>query len=105
MAKSLVLNIPHELGAAGAKQRLVEGLDSLKQKFGDKVNQADIAWTDDHADIAVAAMGQSVTARLDVLPESVRVEVDLPWMLAALAGRVQGYLQGAGEQMLRLGKS
>jgi hypothetical protein len=51
----------------------------------------------------VGALGQKVTAQLDVEPAQVRLEVQLPWLLAALANKIQPYLEKSGADMLRLG--
>ena len=55
-----------------------------------------------HADIKVGALGQKVTAQLDIEASQVRIEVQLPFLLAALANKIQPYLQKSGTDMLRL---
>jgi hypothetical protein len=102
MAKSIVIFLPHEIGAEEAHRRLVEGLGRLQQSFAGKFT-SDVKWTGNHADIKVGALGQNVTAQLDVEPAQVRVEVQLPWLLAALANKIEPYLQKSGSDMLRIG--
>ncbi|GAC1328000.1 MAG: hypothetical protein NVSMB26_02690 [Beijerinckiaceae bacterium] len=102
MSKSIVLSWPHDLGTAEAHRRIAEGLSNLRQSFAGKMT-SDVKWTGDHADIHVGALGQFVNAKLDVEPASVRIEVQLPWLLAALANRIEPYLQKFGADMLRLG--
>jgi hypothetical protein len=101
MSKSIVVTIPHDLGAAEARRRIAEGLGPLQQSFAGKLT-SDVKWDGNHADINVGALGQKVTARLDIEQSSVRVEVQLPFLLAALANKIQPYLQKAGSDMLRL---
>lgn len=100
MSKPLVVVIPHQLGLAGARTRLATGIGALKEKFGDKVTSVDDRWTGDHLDIDVKALGQSVSAGLDVGEESVRVEVQLPWMLAMIAEKARGYIEKEGQLLL-----
>ena len=40
----------------------------------------------------IAALGQSMTAQIDVMPDSVRIEAQLPWLLAALGEKAKGFL-------------
>jgi hypothetical protein len=48
----------------------------------------------------VAAMGQSVTATIDVMEDKVRLKVLLPPMLGMFSGLIQGALQKKGNVLL-----
>jgi putative polyhydroxyalkanoate system protein len=100
MAKPLVVVIPHQLGRAEARRRLETGLDQLKHSFADKVTSIEDAWTGDRLDMKVGALGQSVTGHLDVGEDQVRVELELPWMLAMLAEKAKGLIQKQGTLLL-----
>jgi hypothetical protein len=102
MSRSIVVTIPHELGEAEARRRIAEGLGPLQQSFAGKLT-SDVHWSGNHADIKVGALGQKVAAQLDIEANQVRVEVQLPFLLAALANKIQPYLQKSGSDMLRLG--
>lgn len=100
MAKPLVVSIPHNLGKAEALRRLQGGLTSLKSQFGDKVASINENWTGDRMDFQVGAMGQNVSGHLDVMEEQVRVEVQLPWILAMVAEKAKSFIQKQGTLML-----
>jgi len=100
MSKPLVVVIPHQLGRAGARQRLDSGIEMLKSKFSSQISSVDTRWTDDHLDLVVQAVGQSVTAALDVGENDVRVEVQLPWMLALIAEKAKNMIQKEGQLLL-----
>lgn len=100
MAKPLVVVVPHQLGLAEARRRLETGLTSLAQTFGDKLTSVDQRWTGDRLDVNVKALGQSVAAGLDISETEVRVEVQLPWMLAMIAEKAKGYIQKEGQLLL-----
>ncbi|HMO29569.1 polyhydroxyalkanoic acid system family protein [Enterovirga sp.] len=100
MSKPLVVVIPHQLGLAGAHQRLDAGIEMLKTKFGTQISSVESSWTGDHLDLVVKAVGQSVTAALDVAEDSVRVEVQLPWMLAMIAEKAKSMIQKEGQLLL-----
>ena len=46
-------------------------------------------WAGDRMNFGVSALGQSVQGTVDVHEDHVRIEVQLPWMLAAFAERVK----------------
>ncbi|MBX9930708.1 MAG: polyhydroxyalkanoic acid system family protein [Methylobacterium sp.] len=101
MSKPLIVEIPHELGLAEARRRIAEGLsglDSTLRKAGIAVET--MTWTEDRLDFAVAAMGQKVGGQVDVMPQSVRVEVRLPLLLSLFAQKVQKALSNKGQLLL-----
>jgi putative polyhydroxyalkanoate system protein len=100
MSKPLVVVIPHQLGRVEARRRLETGIGQLKQTFGDKVTSIEEAWTGDRLDVRVGALGQSITGNLDVAEDQVRVELQLPWMLAMLAEKAKGLIQKQGTLLL-----
>jgi hypothetical protein len=102
MPKSIVVTVPHELGAETARKRVAEGIEQLRGAYIDKIAHSEIVWTGDRADLKVVAFAQTTTARIDVLADSLRIEVFLPWIVAALAGRVQSILTASAESALRI---
>ena len=100
MSKPVVVSIPHQLGKEEAHRRLKGGMGRLREQFGDKLGQIEDTWTGDHADVRLTVLGQSVTGGLDVMDTEVRVEVQLPWMLAMLAEKAKGLIQKQGTLML-----
>jgi hypothetical protein len=97
------MTFPHELSVPEAKRRIAERFDFVKQEYVDKVGAADVVWTGDVANLRVAALGQTATATIDVMPGTIKVEVQLPWLLAAMAGKIQGLLKSNAEETLRIG--
>ena len=105
MSRSIVMTFPHELSVAEAKQRISERFDLLKREYVDKIGRADIAWVSDTAHLKVGALGQTATAEIDVKPAEIRIEVHLPWLLAAMANKVEGLLKANAKDTLRIGTS
>lgn len=103
MQNSIVITLPHRLGAAEAKRRISAGMEMLRRDYLDKLAHAEASWDGDTADVRVVALGQTVTGKIAVMSDVVRIEVQLPWIIAALAGKIQGVLQKSAEQSLRLG--
>jgi putative polyhydroxyalkanoate system protein len=100
MTKPVVVSIPHQLGKEEARRRLQGGVGRLRDQFGDKLGHIEDTWAGDHADFRVSVLGQSVAGALDVTESEVRVEVQLPWMLAMVAEKAKGLIQKQGTLML-----
>lgn len=100
MSKPLVVSIPHNLGKAEAMRRLQGGIGGLKSQFGDKVAAINETWAGDRMDFRVGAMGQNVSGHLDVMEDQVRVEVQLPWILAMVAEKAKSFIQKQGTLLL-----
>lgn len=100
MSKPLVVSIPHQLGKAEARRRLQTGLGELKQRTDGKIGSVEETWSADHADFRVAILGQSASGNLDVMDDSVRLEIQLPWLLAMVVEKVKPLIEKQGHLML-----
>lgn len=104
MRKPVVVTIPHRLSKEEAKNRLQNGLGQVRSQLlsqlAGKIASFEDSWTGDRMDFRLAALGQAVTGRIEVLDEAVRVEVDLPWILASLAEKVRARIQKQGTKLL-----
>src|SRR3954462_5772252 len=100
MSKPLVVMIPHNLGKDEAMRRLQTGIANLHEQFGDKLTRIEDTWTCDHLDIRVSSLGQGVTGALDVTNDQVRLELQLPWVLAGFGEKAEGLIQKQGMLML-----
>ena len=100
MAKPIVVDIPHDLGRAEARRRLERGFGQIGEQFGGKALGFQERWEGDRLHFDAGAFGQKVSGRIDVLENSVRMEVDLPWILASIAQKLQGRLQKTGTLLL-----
>jgi hypothetical protein len=102
MSKTIVISLPHNLTAAEAQRRIAAQIDSLRNAYVDKLAHSEVTWTGDSADIRVIALMQQITAHIDVLPDSVRVDITLPWILAGVAGKVETLLTSSAGTALAL---
>ncbi len=100
MAKTITLTIPHRLTQDEAKARIEKGIGDLRRSYAAKIAEVDERWTANHLDFRLTAMGQPVTGRIEVEPQAVRLEVDLPWVLAVLAGRFRKQVEAEGRKLL-----
>lgn len=103
MSTPMVVSIPHRLGRSEARRRLEEGLGTVHTQLAAYTTSIEQSWAGDRLDFRVVAMAQTVTGRVDVMDDHVRVEVDLPWMLAMLAKRLGGKIERTGAKLLTKG--
>jgi hypothetical protein len=100
MKKPVIVNLPHQHTKAEALKRIREGLQKVKPQLASFSSTMEEEWVGDDLNFRIGAMGQSVTGRIAVMDNSVRVEVDLPWILAAIADKVRGQIEKKGSQIL-----
>ena len=103
MSREVLVVLPHSLGREEARRRVAEAIERAQAGLGQGFVSTNVNWPQtDHADLSVAAMGQTIAAQVDVEDEQVRVRVVLPFLLASLAGKVTERIEQAGST-LRIG--
>jgi hypothetical protein len=100
MAEPVIVTIPHKLGREEAVRRLKKGFGDIRSTFGEKFVILNDSWTGDHLDFRASLLGQTTTGTVDVGEDSVRLEVQLPWMLALLANKAKAIVMKQGQVML-----
>lgn len=103
MPNTITVTVPHNLGVETAKKRLSERMTQLQREYVDKIARSEVTWSGDVATVRVAAMGQTATAEITVLNDVARIEVQLPWVLATLAGKVQKAISNNASDVLQIG--
>jgi hypothetical protein len=103
--KSIVVTVPHRLSVAEARRRIAAEIEHFKSAYVDKLAHSEINWVGDSAVISVVALAQEIKARIDVMVDSVRIEIILPWLLASLAGPIQERLTSTTRETLAIGHS
>jgi hypothetical protein len=100
MRKPVVVTIPHQLGRDEARRRLENGMGQVRSQLAGVGASVENHWTDDRMTFDVAVLAQTISGRIDVGDSEVRLEVDLPWMLAMLAEKITGRIARQGTLML-----
>src|SRR3954470_20436053 len=100
MRKPVVVTIPHQLGRDEARRRLENGMGEVRSQLAGVGASVENHWTDDRMTFDVAVLAQTISGRIDVGDSEVRLEVDLPWMLAMLAEKITGRIARQGTLML-----
>ena len=100
MNQPISLDIPHQLGKAGVRTRLDGGVGKLGEKIpgGATVQHR---WEGDTMHFTVAAMGQQIACTATVFDKHVHAVVDLPGLLAMLAGPIKAAIESQGPKLLK----
>jgi hypothetical protein len=96
---NLSVDVPHDLGAAEARRRIAGSTDRLISRLPAGAT-ARPQWSGDRLLLDIDALGQSLTASLDVQERIVRVEVALPPALAFLRPLLETGIRRAGTELL-----
>jgi hypothetical protein len=105
MPRPVVVTIPHRLGKEEAKHRLQAGFHNVRSNVGESFMVLKDTWAGDHLDFQASLLGQSTTGTVDVAEDHVRLEVQLPWVLAILADKAKALVKRQGQLMLEKPKS
>jgi Putative polyhydroxyalkanoic acid system protein (PHA_gran_rgn) len=100
MSEPLVVSIPHKLGRQEAKRRLDSGIGRIRPELAGLVSTLDHSWVEDTLNFRAVAMWQTISGRIEVLDDTVRIEIDLPWMMRLLGDTILKQARGRGIAML-----
>lgn len=102
MTPPTIIDIPHTLGREEAERRLRARIGELAGHIPGGMADVKSSWPGEHRmAIDVTAMGQLVSALLDVEESRVRVQLSLPPMLSFMAGLIGASVKDQGTKMLR----
>jgi hypothetical protein len=93
------VDLPHKLVKDEARRRIANNVQKLQENIPGGA-QVQAGWVNDQLNLDVQAMGQSVTATIDVEETKVHLKVLLPPMLGMFAGIIQAALQKKGDVLL-----
>jgi hypothetical protein len=99
MTQPLEVDLPHKLGRDEARRRIASNVHKLQEHIPGGA-QVQSGWVGDQLNLDVAALGQQVTATIDVEETKVRLRVLLPPALGFFGGVIQAALQKKGGVLL-----
>jgi hypothetical protein len=92
--------ISHRLGKAEAVRRLREGFARTNGHLGAMIAIDQETWEGDTLRFRMRALGQTAAATIEVLDDTLRIEVSLPWLLAKAAERLLPVLRKETARLL-----
>jgi putative polyhydroxyalkanoic acid system protein len=100
MPVPVVVTIPHLLGKEEATRRLEAGFRGVRKGVGASFAVLKDEWKGNHLDFSASLLGQTTKGTVDVADDHVRLEVELPWVLAMLANKAKALVEQQGKLML-----
>ena len=99
MARSIDLHVKHDLGTALARRRVADRFAVLKTAYIDKIGTAAMTWDGDVAHVDATAHGQRARAAITVGAAEITIRIELPWLLAGMAGTIETILKGNADAL------
>ena len=100
MSRPVTVTISHELGRAGARQRIDAGIERMLGSMAGGMLTVDRRWNGDTMEFDAGAMGQTVNGTVEVRDADVTVTVRLPLLLAGMAEKITGRIRADGTKLL-----
>ena len=96
----LTITIPHQLTKEEARRRIDSHLTELLGQYGSHLDHLDHHWNGDTLDFQGGVMGMTISGKLQVEDQLVRVELTLPWVLATMARTLTQTIEQEGRKLL-----
>jgi len=96
----VTVTISHRLGRDEAKRRIDGGLGTIRQELAQFVKSLDYTWENYRLDFRATAMFQTITGRIEVYEEFVKVELGLPRLLHMVAKTIAGRIEKTATALL-----
>ena len=100
MERPIEVDLPHRLGREEARRRIAGNVHKLNDHIPGGTTDVKSNWVGDQLNLDITAMGQTITAQIDVQETKVRCRVMLPGMLAFFAGPIEAALNRKGSDLL-----
>ena len=100
MTAPIEINIPHQLGKQGVRDRLDGGIGKIGRLIPGGA-PVDHRWEGDTMHFTVGAMGQQIGCRATVSDSNVHAIVDLPGFLGLFAGKIRDVIQQEAPKLLK----
>ena len=101
MPKPVVVTISHTMGRAQAAATLRERIGAARGMLDAyRVAMVKEEWEGDRLRLQLGALGQTALAMVDVTDDQFRVEIQLPWLLAAFAEKVRTVVEQKAPALL-----
>ena len=101
----ITVTISHRLGRDEAKRRIDSGLATIRGEIDQFVKSIDHSWEGYRLDFRASAMLQTITGRIEVYDEFVRIELGLPRLLHLMARTIVGRIEKTGAALLEKPKT
>ena len=99
MQQPIQVDLPHQLGREEARRRIANNVHTLTDHIPGAA-EASSSWAGDELTLNIAAMGQSIEAKIAVEDAVVHCRILLPPLLGKFAGPIEAMLRNKGSDVL-----
>ena len=100
MRETITVTIPHRLGKEEALRRIKNGIGEARITFASVLAIKEETWSGDTLAFRVSALAQEVAGTVVIAEDRVKLDVELPWLLAKLAKVITPAIKKEGTLML-----
>lgn len=97
---TLNVNIPHQLPKDEAQERIKKLLTNLKEQQADKISEVKENWEGDNATFSFNIKGFDISGGIQVNPESVDIQGELPFALSFFKGMIADLISSKAKELL-----
>jgi hypothetical protein len=97
---ALSISIPHQFDRNAARQRTQEWIGQFQQQYGGTLGHLDQRWNGDTMNFTFIALGLPISGQAHVEDRTVRLDIELPWLLSKLAGGMRHAIEQHGRKLL-----
>src|SRR5262245_1070747 len=95
------ISLPHRFDRAEARKRTQDCLAQVRKQYGSTLGHLEERWKGDTMDFTfVSQIDMPVSGQAHVEDHAVRLEIELPWMLSMLAGKIKQSIEQEGRKLL-----
>jgi hypothetical protein len=97
----ITVTISHKLGREEAKRRVDGGLGKIRADIEPYVRSLDYRWESDYTlALNASAMMQTISGRIEIYEDFIKIELGLPRLLHLIAKTITGRIQKTGASLL-----
>ena len=97
----ITVTISHKLGREEAKRRIDNGLGVIRAEIAPYVRSVDYHWAGDYLlDLNASAMMQTITGRIEIYEDFIKIEFGLPRLLHLIAKTISGRIEKTAAALL-----
>jgi len=100
MRETITVSIPHHLGKDEALRRIKNGIGQARTTFASVLTVNEESWAGDTLTFRASALAQETAGTILVAEDHVKLDVELPWLLAKLAKVITPAIKKEGTLML-----
>ncbi len=100
MRETITVTIPHHLGKDEALRRIKNGIGQARTTFASVLTVKEESWAGDTLTFRASALAQETAGTILVAEDQVKLDVELPWLLAKLVKVITPAIKKEGTLML-----